>query len=381
VYRPPGLPGLLFLVYWLTGPTVAHAIVVQQLATVATIPAVFWLALRLGCSQRMALCAAGLLAVDPVSIFHASLLLTESYTALIMVSVLILAQRCVATGSWQALVLIGPLLGVGTLIHPVLLLAPLAVLALPWFAPDTRRLRWVAPSALVALLALAPAACWIVRNDVVASFREVSCVSAVNLMKYKAAGVLAAVHGTTRDVERDRLTSECESRLPHGAAPGLRWREWERRGWEVVCAHPALYGWLHVKGCAVELLGVERDHLAQLAYGADAVGTDGRITDDSLRAERGSHPRAWVELLRERLPLYQIALMVLVLIGIARLVRGRRWAGLLLLLVPVIYVLFLSGGPEADPRFRVIYAPLLCILAAQGLTRLAGRTHEARQQA
>jgi len=37
------------------------------------------------------------------------------------------------------------------------------------------------------------------------------------------------------------------------------------------------------------------------------------------------------------------------------------------LVLPALYVLALSGGSEASPRFRVIYTPLLCILTAVGL--------------
>src|SRR5581483_11915495 len=106
----------------------------------------------------------------------------------------------------------------------------------------------LALGAVALAIALVPAAAWIARNRLVGDFAGISSVTAVNLLKYKAAGVEAELRGTSREVERDRLTAECEALLPPGASMGQRYRLWQQRGVEILLAHPLVYAKLHAKG-------------------------------------------------------------------------------------------------------------------------------------
>src|SRR5262249_1673290 len=98
VYRPPGLPLSLSAGYRGPGRSAPHALVLPALVSSLTILLVYGLARSWRGDAGTALAAAGAMAVDPVSIYYANFLLTEVYTALIVVAALFLAVRYLRTG-------------------------------------------------------------------------------------------------------------------------------------------------------------------------------------------------------------------------------------------------------------------------------------------
>jgi hypothetical protein len=376
VYRPPGMPVLLAVLYHFTGVAVQHAILLQLAFSTLTLGITYWLVRVLGFPTTTALTAAALLAVDPVTIYYSNLLLTEVYSALMAVLGLVLASRYLQSGQHRFLVGLALMLAVGIIIHPILVLFPFLLVFLPLFAAKCRSVRHVGVAALAVVLVLIPAALWTVRNHWVADYRGISCVSSVSLLKYKAAGVMAELNGTTREQERDRLTRLCQESLPPDATPGKRWRAWERQGVAIIREYPLVYAKVHLKGMALELFGPERDHFTRFSYGASGaavIDANGRVSDDRLHAVRAGSPVAAAELLRPLVLAIEGLIALLWLAGISSLVRARRWLLLGGLLLPAVYVLALSGGPEGSPRFRVIYTPSLCVLGGIALQVLRER--------
>ncbi len=364
VYRPPGLPVLLAGLYSLTGDAVQAAIVLQHIVALLTVALTFWLARVLGANVPTALAAAGLLALEPVTTYYTNLLLSEVYSALFVTAALAAVARYLQTGQRKFLWLTTALLAVGLLVHPLLLLMPVvvALVLLLWGrGRGVERLR----TAAVMLLALLPAVAWVARNYAATGYANYTCVGAINLMKYKAASVCAALNGTTREVERDRLTRECDAELPADATAAQRWRAWERKGGEILLQHPVLYARLHAQGMLLELTGPERDLFSRMAYGRLAAGPHEKLTDDGIRAASAAHASPLPEVLRYQALAGQGGLLVLLGLGVVSLWRRQRRL-LLALGLPALYVLLLTGGSEASPRFRVIYTPLLCVCAGVG---------------
>jgi 4-amino-4-deoxy-L-arabinose transferase-like glycosyltransferase len=370
LYRPPGLPLLLTGLYAVVGPSVEAAIVLQAIVgtvTVALLMALVRVVLR---SDRLALWSGIALALDPVAIQYSNLLLTETWTALLLVVAAWFVLRFAETEERRWLIGSGALLGVGILIHPLLLFLPAGQLVLPWLRAATRTPRCLAAGALAALLAWTPAAAWIARNYQVGEFAGISSVTAVNLLKYKAAGVEALRRGTSRQVERDRLTAECEAALSVSAAAGERFRLWQRRGFAIVSEHWLLYARLHLQGMLLELSGPERDHTGRFLYGPAVLDAAGMYSDAGLERARTAN-RAWdLEAVRLLVLAWQMVLLMGLAVGAIHLVAtGERFQLAALLVVP-LYVLLLSGGPEASPRFRVVYLPWLAVVTACGWLRL-----------
>jgi 4-amino-4-deoxy-L-arabinose transferase-like glycosyltransferase len=364
LYRPPGFPLILLGLYTLTTPWFVAAVVLQALVGSVVILLTFVLARRLGFSPRVALIAAGAQALDPVAIHYCNALMTEVYTSVLLLA----AAGCVARYQQSPrpvwLLSAGGLLSAGILIHPILLFLPLLLLAVPLLTPGTRTRRQFAVALAAVVLALAPASAWVVRNWHVGDFVGISSVEAVNLLKYKAAGVEAELRGTSREVERDRLARECDAELPPGATPGDRLRLWRRRGIAILLAHPLVYAKIHAQGMLVEMFGPERDQTTRLLYGRATLGPEGRCTDASIAAAR-SRPVPALEAVRFLILGWQVVLGLGLLAGACWMARRRPWLLAVLLVVP-LYVLALSGGPEGSPRFRVIYLPALSLLTGVG---------------
>jgi hypothetical protein len=136
----------------------------------------------------------------------------------------------------------------------------------------------------------------------------------------------------------------------------------------VILEYPVTYLKLHAKGMLVELFGVERDHYTRFAYGSWTMDhAEGGVTDAATHGAIVQHPSAVRELIRLPVLLTQAAIYPMLLLGVVQLARRRRWLLVAGLLLPAIYILLLSGGPEASPRFRVLYTPLLAVAVGVGL--------------
>jgi hypothetical protein len=184
---------------------------------------------------------------------------------------------------------------------------------------------------------------------------------------------MAELNGTSRTLERDRLTRTCDEQLPAEATPGMRYRAWERRGASILLAHPLTYAHLHLKGMLLELFGPDRDNLTRLIYGRRVIDGQGGITDESIRAARSDTTPA-LEVIRGLALVLQGLIYLCLLLGIGQCVLAKRWRLLGVAFLVPAYVLLLSGGPEASPRFRVIYLPMLSLLTGVGLHQLLSGT-------
>jgi 4-amino-4-deoxy-L-arabinose transferase-like glycosyltransferase len=376
VYRPPGYPLILAAVYSVFGVSVLPVLVLQALVACAAILVTFLFARELTGRVGVALVAAAVVAIDPVAIIHANTVETEGYTCLIALLSAWAMLRYAYSGQLRWLVLTGALLAAGILIHPILLFLPAVLLAAPLLAHRGRCWRHWAVGGLSALLALGPAVAWMVRNGRVADYPRISSVIAVNMLKYKAAGVEADLRGTTREVERSRLTAECEALLPPDATPGDRFRLWERRGREILLAHPGTYCKVHAVGMFEEFFGPDRDNLTCMIYGLchENVPSDRPPALPGGRRFGEPTPRApglaVVGL--------QGLLTVCLLLGLGALGWARDWKVLAALLALPAYVLLLSGGPESEARFRAIYVPMLAVLTALGILQLEALARRVR---
>jgi hypothetical protein len=118
------------------------------------------------------------------------------------------------------------------------------------------------------------------------------------------------------------------------------------------------------------LIGPERDHTTRLLYGASVLDKEGHYSDASVAAARTEHPVRALEATRYVIFGWQALLLLGLIVGILR-VAWTRPALLAVLLIVPIYVLALSGGPEASPRFRVLYLPIFSLLTAVGARTIA----------
>lgn len=373
VYRPPGFPLLLFSVYTLFGSSIQIAIILIIFMSSITVSLTFILAKYL-INERVAIASAFLFALDPISIQYSNLLLTETLTCFFITLAGIYLVRYLESKSISNVIYAGAVLGIGILFHPILILSPL-VLLLFLAVKHTEQAARHHFAILVAIsIVLCPASCWILRNKYVADFWGISNVTAVNILKYKAAGVMAELNGTTRELEAPRLQKECEAQLPQGLSDGKRWHAWQKYGLQIILDHPLLYSTLHVKGMFIELVGPSRDHTSRFLYGRYIKNGSVIIPDSLLYATMQRHNMPAYEIVRYIVLSWQGFLLLITLIGLILLIKRKNWIIIVTLTLPILYCLILSGGPEASPRFRVIFVSFLSIIAGYGASFIIPRT-------
>jgi Dolichyl-phosphate-mannose-protein mannosyltransferase len=209
---PPGMSLILTAWYSLTAPSPLSGKLLHLIVGCALVWQT-WAALRGVVSERVARVSALLVAALPTFVFYTATLGYETVLALILVLCYRLAVNVTASAhwSWWALAGLGALLGVGSLVKPIGLLAPL-ILGVGWRISRAPLRLVVARVLAVTVVMLAVIAPWTWRNyQVLGAFVPISTNGGYTLYAAnnpKATGLAVAadpVSGETGEVTRDRL--------------------------------------------------------------------------------------------------------------------------------------------------------------------------------
>lgn len=370
LYRTPGFPWVLSLLLRL-GLTMPQVMLFQAVLSTVTVLVLFLL-LERAVSRRVAYIGSLLLAVAPVTISYTTYLLSEIYSAFVLTLAAFFVARFARSNRTADLIVASVLTGLTIVVHPLFLFLPLAVLPL-WLIHPFKDGAFKRMIRVVAALAImyAPTAAWMVRNVRVARYYGVAAVASVNAFKIKAVIVSAQVNGTTPQQESERLIRYCEDKIgPHGT-PDARYHCWNETASAILAAHPFTYAWMHVQGMVRELVGPGTDTIIRIVYGAEVLGPDGQYYDSRAHAAFASpgHPvrRAIVFATMGLHGFFLLTFAIGVLVQAGRALRGEDWRVPAALLLPVLYVLVVTGGPEGLSRFRVIYMAFFVTFSAFGV--------------
>ena len=345
VMRTPVYPLLLALF----GTRAAPVVVLQHLLNVALAVAIYLFAARRG--RFVAIAAAILFAVDPLTIHYANKVLTETlFTALLFV-VFVMPPR------WP--VVHGLLVGILVLTRPVAIAYFVVVAVVFALVRVSRR-----TIAIFVAAALALPLAWAWRNRIEGGDFTVSVIGANNLLMYRAAGVMAILDdGDFKNdlaAEQNDLLAEAHDvieREKHVDAAedlpeGVRAPYYSAVARRVIAQHPVAFARLTLRGLRVNVFDSDWAALAMVSrFDAHTI----ELAVDAFVA----------------------VVFFLAVAGIAALWRDDR-ALALLLAGTVAYFLVISAGGEAEARFRVPVVPQISIAAAAGLDLLRRKIRHAR---
>lgn len=216
---------------------------------------------------------------------------------------------------------------------------------------------------------------WMMRNYKITQVSTISSISSYNLFAYNANMVLSYKQGVPESVLRESSISEVYKETIgelgdySGAYDYIE--KFGARGKETILENLALYTFLHLKTSVNSLIpGV---HYVLELYGK----TEGeRGTMDILRkdgiwsAAKFYFNGRWGSfLLLVPWILCWLTMLLSTLIGMIKLISKKKWEMILLLILPGLYFLFISG-PSAEPRFGALIAPYFCLLAGYYLGSL-----------
>ena len=350
--RTPGYPLFIVSVFTIFGRSVLAVALVQSLLSVMVAVPMFLLARRLF-DERVGTVAVVLLIFDPLSMYFGALVLTETLATLLIVSSTALVARLLDRGEsslvrWSV---VGLLLAAATHVRPGQYYLPaLVLILLLWIG---RRHEWRIRRAAYAVFALglpvlALVGGWQVRNaDQVGSSRF-SGIEAVDMMKYRAAGVVAEREGGDwREVRREMM--DVYGPEFEGGSIGEYYDRMYSKGLEIVLDDP-------VSLAKVTAAGAWRTAVSF------PVDLDGMFN-------RWGIPE--VPLLRFVINFAMVPVWVLAAVGLAGAWRrGGAVPVIAAVLTPVVYLFALSSGPQSYARFRVPIMPILWLFAAGGAVAL-----------
>ena len=353
--RTPGYP--LFLAAFLLTPFgFAGAVVAQRILWIVVVGVTAWLCARLTRSTIAGLAAGLVTAIDLPALQATNSILTETVAAVLVGAAVWQSYRAGRSNAASLAVAAGVLAGASALIRPIAFLFAVPLGLAMVFAGDGKHRGRAAVMLLVASLLVTSA--WVVRNYMQTGVATLSSIGSINLLRYRAAGILAIRDAGGIDANLERRQAELEA----DACRAVEMR-FGRDCLSVPIATRATF----YDDVALPIIFADLPAAAMQAgrgfvmilFGSGAnmlSGTTG-VSESAART---------IALV------YTVPLAVLALIGLPYWWRTDRLAAALLTLT-VIYFLTMSLGAEAYSRFRVPFLPLYAMLAGGGAAALARR--------
>jgi len=386
IIRGPGYP-LLLTLGLAAGHVEAVTVALQILLSVATVYVIYRCALLLADGQtRIALLAAALYAVEPLSVVHSCLLLSETLFTFLIASFLLALIHFLKHDSARSLLLAAVFLSASAFVRPVSYYLPLVVSAVLLVAAPRERRFW-RPLGLATgfLLACAlPLAAWQVRNWQVADYGGFSAIVENGLYFYQQAALTASLEGRSLEEVQDELGILDPQRVlkQHPEWQGLTEGQLHVRmgavAKRVIREHPLTYAKNHLRNIFSLLITPGSGDVAKLTgnFGRDAQDQGGQSAGSPAASSgslgtvaTGGGPRIVTAIF-----LSAIAAAYLLLASYGCL--QRLPAGRLMLIAIGVYFWFVSCLPQPPARLRHPLMPILCLLAAYGISALIDRLRQ-----
>lgn len=368
--RTPVYPFFLAGIFALFGEQPFYVVLAQVLIGLATIFITYKIGAELF-SEKNALQGILLLGLGLESILSPFYLMTETlftFFLVLMAFSLLQYKRSLKTGWVLACAVFSAL---AILCRPIALYLPVLIL---FFFIWENRPKWliVVRTGMAYLLVTAMLAIpWIVRNYYVVGLPVVSSITGDSLLFYSANALQAHEKGITFFESREQLFEEFEQRAMQEGIPYTEKDRYNLKismGKEIIARAPLTYLWVHV-----------RDSLKVFLPGTASLNEMMGFPHQSIQfwdILRTKSPLSAVVSYFEQNGFVQIILLPFILLliitifgataGVLSLLKEKNWFALLLLLIPLLYFIFLSG-PGSYSRFRVPFMPFLSILAGIGL--------------
>lgn len=378
IYRTPGysfclVPGVLI------GQVEFWAILLNLAFAAGTTFMVHRIALALSADSRAALASAFLYAVEPLSIFHAAQVTSETAFTFLAVAGLGYLMRYLSSAGPRDLLLAGSFMAAATLVRPIglylpWLMAALAVVA-RFRAAGGRRIP-IPHLALFLATAAIPVTAWQVRNSMAAGYPRISVIVDVNNYYFQAAAVRARLGGkallqTRMDHGYERELWLTEHPRERTVDQGDHFRALGKEAGTVLRQHWPTYLGIHLAGVLKVLTNPGASgYLVVYNRFSEVEALAGVYPDGgALQAVRDfDRMKPAFLLCNAGLGLLLVSYYLAASRGLWR-ARKTWMAGHTLLLAVACYFAVVSGGANAVSRFRHPIMPLLCVFAGAGLLR------------
>lgn len=394
IFRTPGYPFFLLVGSLGDGQNWWHTVLIIQIALDVLLVYMTYLLGWLLLDRRVGLWAAALQAVSDVAIASSDRVLSDGLFAFLLTLSVLLVVYHLRSGRRWAVLASAAVLGAGCYVRPVgqVYLAILAGFLLLrairsfWIDRAANGLQSSGPGsakksaamvnlAMFALVAIALTGPWVVRNMVRADFRGFSSFAGDSVFFFAAPEVLVHTRQITSAQAREEMKAiDQQDERSHGPrTPGAAARFRQQYARQIIAEHPGLYAWLHVRGTVGFFLPGASDVLEIAGQTSGGRGTSDVLRQQGVAAAVKHYFGGNWGAMAIAAPLVAIVIFKYLgaLVWVVRRLRlslPMEWW----LVIVLIVVSSLLGGPYGFPRYRVPAEPLLSILAGAGWACVIG---------
>ena len=375
--RTPGYP--LFLVPGiLLGHPVVVPILLQILLSCGTVYLVFQSGILLFRRADIAGLGALLYALEPTNALYANRLASETLFVFLLMVFLQQFLGYLRNNAWLRLICSALALSAAVYVRPVGYYLPLVLAGclVAWilFQPRNKIMRLVHAGVFLGV-SMGLMGLWQIRNLQQAGYPDFSTARDRNLYFFGAAATLAAQEGIPwREMQRRMGAGDEEIYLQnhpdqHHWSEGARYQQMHREALRILLKHPFVYARIHAFGMFM-VVASPLDYTYLRLLGVDR----NRYQFVKTVFLREGFVQAALQWLRESQSGFRLVLilglilwsyLLLSAVGLVSL-RPIREMTVITLLVFGLYFVVISGGPQADSRYRHPLMPLICILAGYG---------------
>ncbi|MGA8058445.1 MAG: glycosyltransferase family 39 protein [Candidatus Binataceae bacterium] len=376
VIRTPGYP-LLLTAGLLLDRLELVTVTLQILLSCFTVFMVYRTARLLFEREDIAIVAAELYAIDPLSILFASLLAPETlFTAIVMVAVYYLVRHLRRQSPKDLLVSAGAL-AASVYVRPIGYFLPLIIAAglATWtlITHGQNKLRLLAPSYAFVIVSVGLTGLWQVRNKVESGYSGFSAIASDNMYFIGAASVLAAQQHVPYYAMRDRLGYQNPRVYFHDHPNQKTWplaqriKYMNRAADHILLGDSLTYTWIYLQGL---LRGTFDPGSTEFLRFFDFYPKEGGLL--TVEVDKGIVATINA-LFANPLLFWSTAMMLPQLLiylscaCIALCSRGILDPAILAVLLIMGYYMAIAGGPGDWGRFRHPAMPIICMLAGYGL--------------
>ncbi len=372
-YRTPGYPAFLAAVYSIFGERWSAALMVQIFISLLTIYISYRIARRLW-GIRAALLAALLISLETASLVYTLKIMTETLFTFLLIFLIFSGIKAIENQhkfTWS--LLCGISLAAATSVRPIsyYLLIPLALFFL-WIA-IRQKWRWhiiLVSQLLILLPSILFIGAWKQRNERMSGSSVYTSIEGFYALFWQGAAIIADRDGISIEEAQNRLgIGEYEKKEKRGTGyqrlhpetANLTFEQlselWLKDGEKIILQHPFRFAKIYLKGIVRMFIRPGIHQLAQMVLGESF--------DESFSSSK-RYAHAVIPL-----TIFSLVLLAFIYFGVLRLfvflLRGRHWThSLLLLLLILLYIVALSGGPSINSRFRIPIIPILAMLSSAG---------------
>jgi 4-amino-4-deoxy-L-arabinose transferase-like glycosyltransferase len=376
ISRTPGYPAFIATCYSLFGMRDAPVLIMQAILS-GLIPLLIYSMTNKLADKRAGIIAVAFYGLDLNSHYISIMFISETIFTLVCLygtykfTLFVLSED----KNWKAIAAISILFCAAALVRPILYyLLPclgLFLIIANWNFPRASRLWYQAAAWLIPIFLLIGG--WQLRNSCVAGYSGFSSIKHINLLEYRAAGVLMYRDHITFGEAQTRLLAKVTefSNLP----PRPKWEAWDKVSLQVLRENKQFIPHTIALGIKKMMLYADDTTFFQMITARDSLDD---FYGDFERMTTSNFIHKWWTTLRFKFiyslfntcHLYFSYSMVFVgLVVLWRYEAAKRTALILLLLV-CGYQILISAGPEAYTRFRLPIAPILFCITGIGIDAL-----------